>query len=106
MKLTESYFFPIVTEEGAVELYHFAESVLFKAGRNIPPQDYEDIKQEMVLACLSKLSKFDQSRGIPLGGYLYWQCRGALKTWCRKRVREIPCAEPHIEARLDKFRID
>lgn len=91
MKLTTEYYFPVVTDAGCRELYNFADSVLFKAGRNLPVQDFDDIRQAMVLACLEKLPKYDASRGIALGGFLYWQCRGAISTWANKHRKEFAC---------------
>lgn len=97
MKLTEAEFIPTITDKGVAELYQFVESILYKAGRNIPPKDYEDVIQSMVLACLEKLPAYDASKGIPLGGYLYWPCRGAISTWANRHVREIPFDEPMTE---------
>lgn len=97
MKLTEEYFFPEVTEAGAKELYSFADSIIFRAGRNLPLKDIPDIRQEMVLKCLEKLSEFDRSKGVILGGYLYWQCRGVISVWANRHRREIPYSEEMVE---------
>lgn len=97
MRLTESEFIPTITERGALELVAFCEAILYKSGRAIPPKDFEDVTQEMLLACLEKLPSYDAGRGIPLGGFLYWQCRGAISKWANKHKREIPYAEPLVE---------
>ena len=97
MRLTECYFIPTITDAGVAELYRFTESILYKAGRNIPPKDYEDVRQAMILACLEKLPRYDISKGIPLGGYLYWPCRGAISVWANKHQRELPFSEPMVE---------
>ena len=91
MTLTENYFFPAITNDGVNELYRFCDSVLFKAGRNIPPQDFEDVRQLMALKCLEKLPKFDKSKCAALGGFLYWQCRGAISIWANKHYKEYAC---------------
>lgn len=96
MKLTEEYFFPTVTDKGAAELYAFTDSILYKCGSALPIAQHEDIRQEMVLKCLEKLSSYDASKGVPLGGFLYWQCRGVLSTWANKHRREIPIASDVI----------
>ena len=89
MKLTESEFFPTITDSGVEELYHFCDSILYKAGRQIPRNQFEDVRHAMVLRCLEKLSKYDASKGVPLGGYLYWQCRGAISMWANHNKRDI-----------------
>lgn len=96
MKLTEEYFFPVVTSEGVAELYAFADSIIRKCGMMLPAAQHEDIRQEMVLKCLEKLSTYNAAKGVPLGGFLYWQCRGVLSTWANKHRREIPIASDVI----------
>lgn len=97
MKLTEEYFIPTITDDGVAELYRYTKAILLKTGKQIPRNQWEDVQQEMVLRCLEKLPGFDQSKGIPLGGYLYWQCRGAISIWANRYGRELPYADPYLE---------
>lgn len=97
MKLTESEFIPEITEKGSLELMAYCQSILYKAGTSIPVKDQEDVISEMVLVCLEKLPSFNPQRGIPLGGFLYWQCRGAISKWANRNKREIPFEQPIVE---------
>ena len=98
MKLTEQYFIPVVTDAGVAELYSFADSILHKCALSIPISQREDVRQEMIVKCLTKLGDYDASKGVPLGGYLYWQCRGAISIWANKNKHELPVS-------LDKIAI-
>lgn len=101
MKLTESEFFPVITDRGVEELQSYCKSILFKAGRRIPTKDFEDIEQEMMLTVLQNIHKYDKSKGIPLGGFLYLYCKGALTSWCRKHNRELPLGTNVVEYYLN-----
>lgn len=103
MKLTEEYFFPTITNEGADELYRFATAIMLKSGSQIPFTQHEDLLQSMILKCLEKLSSFDENKGIPLGGFLYWQCRGAISMWANKNRREYPM-QPEAVLTLKRYK--
>lgn len=103
MKLTESEFIPTITDKGVEELYRYTKAILLKSGKQIPSSQWEDVQQEMILRCLEKLPSYDPKKGIPLGGYWYWQCRGAISMWANKHGREIPCADPVLEALKEKW---
>lgn len=96
MKLTEQYFIPTITNEGVVELYDYTKAILLRAGKQIPRNQWDDVQQEMVLRCLEKLPSFKPEKGIPLGGYLYWQCRGAISIWANKHGREFAMPEDKL----------
>lgn len=97
MKLTLCYFFPVITDQGIHELLNYVDSILYKNNKGVYPGDYEDIKQEMILACLEALPEYDQNKCDELGGYLYWKCRGAITKWQNKRKRCVPTQFPILE---------
>lgn len=97
MELTTEYFVPVITEQGVEELYRFVDSILYKNNKGIDRGDYEDLRHEMILACLEYLPIYDPKKCPKLGGYLYWPCRGAISKWQNKRKRCIPMLAPLLE---------
>lgn len=102
MKLTASYYYPVITRDGVRELYNFCDSVLYKYNKGVDRGDYDDLRQEMILACLEALPKFDPEKCPALGGFLYWPCRGALTKWQNKRKRCLPMLAVFLENVIER----
>lgn len=102
MKLTASYYYPVMTKDGVYELYNFCDSVLYKYNKGVDRGDYDDLRQEMILACLEALPKYDKSKNSELGGFLYWPCRGAISKWQNKRKRCLPVLAALLENVIER----
>lgn len=94
MKLDKSQYFQDgnvdITEKGWLDLFEFCKSIIYKQYSGKFTGDVlEDLVSMSLLACVDKLSEYDESRNSELGGYLYWIVRGEVTKYIQKMSREI-----------------